>query len=257
MFDASLTRRSLLAQGAGALAAATVTGRIAGAAWARPVRDLSQPSARQADALRALGRARMRLPDSRPAPSLPTGVDTLPQVEHVVVLMLENHSYDNVLGMLGRGRGQAARGDGLTLASDGYPANSNPYPNGRPLRAFRMPTTCQPDGAPSQEWEQTHIQYAGGRNDGFVVSNSGPVAMGYWTGQDLPFTYDLAARFPIGDRWFCSALAQTDPNRRFLIAATASGMTDDIGGSPGNLVPDASLPAPANGRSSNDSARPE
>jgi len=272
MFDAYLTRRSLLARGAGAVAAATVTGRVAGAAWARPVRDLSRPSARQADALRALGRARMRLPDSLPAPGLPAGVDTLPQVEHVVVLMLENHSYDNILGMLGRGRGQAARGDGLTLASDGlcarhrgreccgwscwsssrlrlvgYPANSNPYPNGRPLRAFRMPTTCQPDGAPSQEWEQSHIQYAGGRNDGFVVSNSGPVAMGYWTGQDLPFTYDLATRFPIGDRWFCSALAQTDPNRRFLIAATASGMTDDIGGSPGNLVPDASLPAPANG----------
>ena len=127
------------------------------------------------------------------------------------------------------------------------PTASNPYPDGRPLRAFRMPTTCQPHGKPSQEWEQSHIQYAGGRNDGFVVSNSGPVAMGYWTGTDLPFTYDLATRFPVGDRWFCSVLAQTDPNRRFLIAATADGMTDDIGGSIGNLVPDATLGAPANG----------
>ena len=71
--------------------------------------------------------------------------------------------------------------------------------------------------------------------------------MGYWTGQDLPFTYDLATKFPIGDRWFCSVLGQTDPNRRYLIAATSVGMTDDIGESPGNFVPDASLPAPANG----------
>jgi phospholipase C len=103
-------------------------------------------------------------------------------------------------------------------------------------------------GPPAQpEWEQSHIQYARGRLDGFVVSNSGPVAMGYWTERDLPFTYDLARQFPIGDRWFSSTLAQTDPNRRFLIAATALGMTDDIGGSPGNLVPDASLPSPANG----------
>ena len=40
--------------------------------------------------------------------------------------------------------------------------------------------------------------------------------MGYWTGADLPFTYGLASTFPIGDRWFCSLLGQTDPNRRYL-----------------------------------------
>ena len=171
----------------------------------------------------------------------------MPAIEHVVVLMLENHSYDNFFGMLGRGPGQTPRGDGFTLAADGRPTATNPYPNGRRLRAFPMPTTCQLDGKPSQEWEQSHIQYANGQLNGFVVSDSGPVAMGYWTGGDLPFTYDLSTRFPIGDRWFSSALAQTDPNRRFLIAATAMGMTDDIGGSPGNIVPDASLAAPPNG----------
>ena len=56
--------------------------------------------------------------------------------------------------------------------------------------------------------------------------------MGYWDAQDLPFTYGLATQFPIGDRWFCSVLGQTDPNRRYLIAATSMGMTDDIGGNP-------------------------
>jgi phospholipase C len=71
--------------------------------------------------------------------------------------------------------------------------------------------------------------------------------MGYWTEDDLPLTYALAGTFPIGDRWFSSCLAQTDPQRRYLIAATSSGMTDDIGTSPGNIVPDASLGAPANG----------
>jgi phospholipase C len=110
-----------------------------------------------------------------------------------------------------------------------------------------MPTTCQLHGKPSQEWRQSHIQYADGRNDGFVISDSGPVAMGYWTEQDLPFTYDLARHFPVGDRWFGSVLAQTDPQRRYLIAATSTGMTDDIGTSIGNLVPDASLVLPSNG----------
>ena len=67
--------------------------------------------------------------------------------------------------------------------------------------------------------------------DGFVESASGPVAMGYWTSRDLPFTYGLARTFPIADRYFCSVLAQTYPNRRFLISATAYGLVDDtVGG---------------------------
>ena len=242
--EPGLTRRKLLVSGAGALAGASLAGLPA---WARPGAAHADPAPSQAQALAVLGRSQLRHPDSLPAAALAAGTETMPGIEHVVVLMLENHSYDNFFGMLGRAQGETSRGDGFTLAADGYPTATNPYPDGRSLRAFRMPTTCQPDGAPSQEWEQSHIQYANGRNDGFVVSNSGPVAMGYWTRRDLPFTYDLATHFPIGDRWFSSALAQTDPNRRFLIAATANGMTDDIGGSPGNLIPDASLGAPANG----------
>ncbi len=209
--------------------------------------DLGEPTAAQAEALRVLGRSQMRLPESLPNPALPMGTDTMPEVEHIVVLMLENHSYDNFLGMLGRGPGEKRRGDGFTLAPDGLPKNSNPYQNGTRLRAFRMPTTCQLSGKPTQEWEQAHIQYANGKNNGFVISESGPVAMGYWTGQDLPFTYDLATQFPIGDRWFCSVLGQTDPQRRYLIAATSAGMTDDVGGSIGDLEPDALLGTPANG----------
>ncbi len=221
----------------------------------RRLAGLGTPDRAQAEALRVLGRSSLRLPDSLPFPGMPAGVDMLPEVEHIVVLMLENHSYDNFLGMLGRGRGQRPRGDGFTLGRDGLPTATNPYPDGRQQRAFRMPTTCQFPGTPSQEWAASHNAYNNGRNDGFVRTPIspfssrivGPVAMGYWTDQDLPFTYDLATKFPIADRWFGSCLAQTDPQRRYLIAATSSGMTDDIGTSPGGIVPDATLVAPANG----------
>jgi phospholipase C len=47
--------------------------------------------------------------------------------------------------------------------------------------------------------------------------------MGYFTHRQLPFYYSLASQFPIGDRYFCSVMAQTYPNRRFLIAGTALG----------------------------------
>jgi phospholipase C len=152
----------------------------------------------------------------RPDPSLPEGTDTIPQIEHVIVVMMENHSYDNYLGML-------TRGDGFTLDADGKPTNANNDANGQPLRAFHMANTCQLPRQPSQAWSASHAQYADGTNEGFVRSDSGPVAMGYWTSDDIPFYYGLAQTFPVCDRWFGSVLAQTYPNRRFMLAATALG----------------------------------
>jgi phospholipase C len=209
-------------------------------------------------ALSVLGRTQLRLPDSLPDPSLPLGTDTIPEIGQVVVLMMENHSYDNFFGMLGRAPGQQPRGDGFRLGSDGLPTATNPYPDGALQRAFRMPTTCQLAGTPSQEWAASHNAFDNGSNDGFVRTTIdpdddrsytseivGPVAMGYWTGDDLPLTYSLANTFPIGDRWFCSLLGQTDPNRRYLIAGTSRRMTDDIGSSPNDAVADSTLGIPA------------
>ena len=51
--------------------------------------------------------------------------------------------------------------------------------------------------------------------------------MGYFTPADLPFTNSLASTYPIGDRYFCSVLAQTYPNRRYLMAATSLGQVGD------------------------------
>ena len=251
----SQTRRTFLVEGTSAVAASTALGRLFfhRRSWWKPSYAWVQPRSSELDALRVLGRTSMRMPGSLPDPALAAGTDTIPQIEHVVVLMLENHSYDNILGMLGRGPGQRPRGDGFTLAADGLPAATNPYPDGRLQRAFRMPTTCQFHSVPSQEWTASHNQFDDGKLDGFVrtpISYGssqivGPVAMGYWTGEDLPLTYALASTFPIGDRWFCSCLAQTDPQRRYLIAATSSGMTDDIGTSPGNSVANSTLGVPA------------
>ena len=171
----------------------------------------------------------------RPVAGQPEGTNTLPQIDHILVLMMENHTYDNYLGMLGRGPGETARGDGFTIGPDGRPTATNPCPNGSVQHAFRMPTTCQIAGQPSQEWAQAHTQFNSGHNDGFVKSASGPVAMGYWTREDLPWAYSLASTFPVADRWFAPAMGQTHPNRRYLMAATSVGMVDDI--LPYNLIP--------------------
>ena len=136
--------------------------------------------------------------------------------------MMENHSYDNKLGVLCR-----RDADGFRIGTDGLPRAENPYANGDIQHAFRMPTTCQLSGAPSQTWLDSHTQFDNGCNDGFVVSGSGPVAMGYWEQADQPFYYSLAKVFPIADRYFSSLLGQTYPNRRYLISATSIGMVND------------------------------
>jgi phospholipase C len=118
--------------------------------------------------------AGLRRPDSLPDPRLPAGTDTIPRIEHIVVVMMENHSYDNHFGMLRR-----PGADGFRLGRDGRPRASNPYPDGRIQHALPMPTTCQLSGHPAQDWLASHVQYDGGRLDGFVASASGPVSMGY------------------------------------------------------------------------------
>lgn len=157
------------------------------------------------------------------------GEAAMPQIEHVIVLMMENHSYDNYLGML------AGRGDGLPLDRDGCPTPTNPRLDGSVVRMHRFPGTVQLPGVPTQSWNASHVQYDGGSCQGFVrsVEETAPagdatVPMTYWTEEDLPFYYWLARTFPLATSWFSSCLGPTFPNRRFLTAGTAHGLIDDL-----------------------------
>ncbi len=162
---------------------------------------------------------RLLPPGSRPFPRLPEGVDTLPQIDHIVVLMMENHSYDSYLGAL------RCNADGFRFGRDGKPINANPDGNGNLIRSFHMPSTCQLSGVPGQDWNRSHTSWDGGRNDGFVKASTA-IAMGYWDESDIPFYYGLTRTFPLSDRWFGSVLAETYPNRRFLMAGTAAGIVN-------------------------------
>ena len=70
--------------------------------------------------VRRLTRARAAAPRPLPRRDVPAGTDLLPQIRHIVVLMMENHSYDNYLGML------QGRGEGFPLGRDGEPEAGQP-----------------------------------------------------------------------------------------------------------------------------------
>jgi phospholipase C len=211
-----LTRRRLLA-GAGA-AAAGVTAATAYSslpAWARTV---------------ASAGSSLRAPGSRPFPHLPAGhpAPGMEQIEHVVVLMMENHSFDNLLGMVPHQVKGRAHVDGLATKR-GKVVNSNPSSvapygiKGPTVVAHLAASPCQADGV-GQAWNASHTAWNNGANNGFVQASS-PQAMWYWDQHYMPTTYAIAQHYPLGERYFCSVLAQTYPNRRFLFCGTASGLT--------------------------------
>jgi phospholipase C len=162
---------------------------------------------------------------SLPFPGKPVGtVNVDMPFDHIVVVMMENHSFDNLLGDLGR---TCSDVDGLTFDPAGNAKNSNPDGASPPaeVRSFPFPNTAQAKNI-TQSWKATHEQINGGAMDGFVSSEKGASeAMGYYTPAALPFAYSLACTFTLANRWFSSVPGPTYPNRRFLLAGTAFGGT--------------------------------
>src|ERR1700727_322224 len=103
--------------------------------------------------LKRLARRRSTEPGPRPQPARPPGTDLLPQIKHIVVLMMENHSYDNYLGTL------PGRGEGFPRGPDGGPDVSNPRHGGEPAGARHLGSTVQEKRVPTQSWHASHLQW--------------------------------------------------------------------------------------------------
>jgi phospholipase C len=153
--------------------------------------------------------------------------DPASPIQHIVIVMQENHSFDEYFGMLPRsGQPQA---DGFAFDRAGRPTNSNPVVGGA-VPVFHRLSPCPGDSA-GQSWNNTHLEIDHGRMDGFARLSRN--SMSYYTQSDLPFYYSLANTYTLANRWFASAPAQTYPNRRFLYAGTAYG---NISTDPGSYL---------------------
>ena len=146
------------------------------------------------------------------------------RIEHVVVLMQENRSFDHYFGHL--------KEYAPNLDVEAEPADaSNPdptNPDGPQIAAFHQTNLCEVADL-DHSWNGTHREFDGGAMDGFTRQNvaaedpTGSRAMGYYTEQELPFYYALFSTFAIGDRYFAPTLTRTIPNRLYLLAGTSFG----------------------------------
>jgi len=147
-------------------------------------------------------------------------------VDTFVVLMMENRSFDHYLGWLpyadGRQAGVRYRDDDGRLVAT------------RPL-APDWQGCGHPD--PDHSWEGGRVQVNGGRMDGFLRSGENDVfAISYYREGDLGFIHDAAKTFTVCDRFFCSLLGPTFPNREYMHAAQSYGLKDN------SLPPQAGYP---------------
>jgi phospholipase C len=149
----------------------------------------------------------------------------LSNIEAIVVVMLENRSFDHHLGSLRSDREYPSAGtvDGLRGGE------SNPDTDGRLVQSWRM-TGNEPRYVPTHHWVTSREAYRGGNNDGFVKVNPGDgrvQVMGYHDRELLPVQYALADEFTVCDRWFASVMGPTWPNRFYLQATTSEGRREN------------------------------
>ncbi|HTJ46774.1 MAG TPA: alkaline phosphatase family protein [Kofleriaceae bacterium] len=150
------------------------------------------------------------------------GEKDTPGIRHVVLLMMENRSYDHWLGA--RAMVEGLPGDGLTAGMSNQDANGTAVPI-FPATADKY---CVPD--PPHGWDLAHVQFADGANTGFVVAHQmehpgDTSVMQYMLRADLPVTWALADAYATCDRWFASVMGPTWPNRMFWLSGTSMGMT--------------------------------
>ena len=154
---------------------------------------------------------------------------TIEDVEHIVILMQENRSFDHYFGTL---RGVRGYGDPRVVKlPSGKPVWYQPNGSGYVL-PFRpdennLGLTFIEDLA--HDWSSTHAAWNQGNYDQWVP-NKGEATMAHLTRKDIPFHYALADAFTICDAYHCSLMAPTDPNRYYMWTGYVGN--DGSGGGP-------------------------
>ena len=162
---------------------------------------------------------------------------SLDDLEHVVIFMLENRSFDHYFGHLSGVRGYNDRF--AVRLPNGKPA----WFQSRMRRADEviLPFHLDTERSSAQfvqdldhSWASQHAAIAAGRNDAWPL-NKTDMTMGYFLRQDIPFHYALADTFTVCDQYFCSIAGPTCPNRSMLW----SGSIDPEGKGGGPFIDDA------------------
>jgi phospholipase C len=149
------------------------------------------------------------------AASIQDSIQTKTPIEHLVVLMQENHSFDNYFGTY---PGADGFPKGTTMPVD--PSN----PGAGVVEPWHLGNTTITDLSHSSA--TFHEQYNDGKMNGFISAlnrrnQNGRLTMGYYDGQDIPYYWNLADHYVLFDQFFSSAKDGSFPNHMYWVAATS------------------------------------
>jgi phospholipase C len=145
----------------------------------------------------------------------PAGTQTKTPIKHFIVLMQENHSYDNYFGSYPRGNG--------TPANACQPKNLKRPAQGC-VKPFRIAGRVVEDLQHSAPVARG--QYNGGKMNGFVDAlrrengQVDPNTMGYYDGRDIPYYWNIADNFVLFDRFFTSSAGGSVSNHMYWVTGT-------------------------------------
>ena len=141
--------------------------------------------------------------------------ENLEKIDHIVVLMMENRSFDHVLGYL--------KLEGTNPEVDGLDAGMSNTHGGKPYSVHRLPRTVFKND-PGHSGDAV-AQQLSNDNGGFVTNYASiheeddpGLIMGYHNGSAVPVYDHLARNFCVCDHWFCSVQGATWPNRLYAVA---------------------------------------
>jgi phospholipase C len=141
-------------------------------------------------------------------------------VQHVVILMQENRSFDHYFGCL---KGVRGYGDprAITLPN-GKPVWFQPtapgaYTHVLPFRLDARKTSAETIHSLDHNWKGSHDVWK--RHDAWIAKKT-PMTMGHFTRDDIPYYYALADAFTVCDAYHASIFGPTNPNRMYLFTGT-------------------------------------
>jgi phospholipase C len=147
------------------------------------------------------------------------GTRSIRDVEHVVILMQENRSFDHYFGTLRGVRGFSDPRPVMLPSSD--PVWRQPRAIGRPAMPFHLDTSAtaaQCMRSLDHSWKGNQARW--NHYDAWIAAK-GEMTMGHFRRDDIPFYYALADAFTICDAYHCSVFGPTNPNRMFLFTGTS------------------------------------
>ena len=139
--------------------------------------------------------------------ALPNPADS--GIDHIVVVTMENRSFDHFMGWLPNADGKQA---GLTFVDSSGVSHST--------HSLSGDNTGCPHADPDHSYNGARVEYDGGAMDGFLRAGSNDLyCIGYYGETDIPFYAALAQNYTTCNRYFASILGPTFPNRLFIHSA--------------------------------------